>query len=471
MTTNATTTSTTPKSSDLQFLDIALLDPWADQPRGRRDPANADSTLFASVKAHGIIQNLIVRPGKAAGRFLIVAGERRFHAAVAAQLDQVPVSIRDLSDAEALTIALTENMQRKDMHPLAEADAIARLQREDPAAKSPAALAARLGVPESHIRQRLKYAKLTKLGRAAFAADAITAHHAELLSRISDAKLADRALDEGCFYELHGNEVQGAIAKGAWAEVRDHVAPIAVLREWMNDNIVANIHDQELQKELPDVGLLMTAAEKSGVPVLQLSQTNYQVPKGIIQRAEWRAAGGKEKRCDLMKRYPVVHGGPTVVVEACLNKKCKTHWPEHNRPATTTATSGTATRKLSAEEIRYQKQDAARRKKDAAWTKLKKDARAALVKIVVSQATLSADLVASVLSKYAVKEVADRTGVTLTDKTAAAVLALHVMGQAEYGRTTFAAFGKKYKFDLAKFERDSARQVKAKKSPAKKRKA
>jgi len=94
------------------------------QPRREMDPA-ALADLAASVGSKGVLQPLLVRPRGAA--FEIVAGERRFRAAQQAGLTHVPVIVRDLSDQEALEIAIIENLQREDLNALDEAEAFQQL--------------------------------------------------------------------------------------------------------------------------------------------------------------------------------------------------------------------------------------------------------------------------------------------------------------------------------------------------------
>jgi ParB family chromosome partitioning protein len=86
--------------------------------------------LAASIRTHGVMQPIVVRPlggGAPDGRFEIVAGERRYRAAQLAGLDEVPVVVRDVSDEHALALALIENIQREDLNPLEQAQAIKRL--------------------------------------------------------------------------------------------------------------------------------------------------------------------------------------------------------------------------------------------------------------------------------------------------------------------------------------------------------
>lgn len=98
------------------------------QPRRYFDPRAMDE-LVASVRRHGILQPLLVRPlgGDRAGEYEIVAGERRYRAAREAGLAEVPLVVRELGDEEAVRYALLENLQREDLNPVEETEGILRL--------------------------------------------------------------------------------------------------------------------------------------------------------------------------------------------------------------------------------------------------------------------------------------------------------------------------------------------------------
>ncbi|WP_368922486.1 ParB/RepB/Spo0J family partition protein [Comamonas aquatica] len=102
------------------------------QPRTRMDEG-ALYELAESIKAQGIMQPILVRKlaqGEHAGKYEIIAGERRFRASKLAGLDSVPVLVRDVPDEAAAAMALIENIQREDLNPLEEAQGLARLVRE-----------------------------------------------------------------------------------------------------------------------------------------------------------------------------------------------------------------------------------------------------------------------------------------------------------------------------------------------------
>jgi ParB family transcriptional regulator, chromosome partitioning protein len=108
-----------------RMLAIDLLDPNPGQPRQVMGDL---SELMASIAEKGIIEPLVVRPR--GDRFQIIAGERRYHAAVQVGLREVPVVLRDASDAEVMELALIENLQRKDLTPFEEAEALHQLAQK-----------------------------------------------------------------------------------------------------------------------------------------------------------------------------------------------------------------------------------------------------------------------------------------------------------------------------------------------------
>lgn len=110
-------------------LEVAVdrITPSSFQPRRAFDEAKI-AELASSIRNQGIIQPLVVRPR--ADGFELIAGERRWRAAIKAGLTRVPVVVREASDHEALQLALVENLQREDLNPIEEANGYRRLQEE-----------------------------------------------------------------------------------------------------------------------------------------------------------------------------------------------------------------------------------------------------------------------------------------------------------------------------------------------------
>lgn len=116
------------KQRDVQTLPIEFMQKGKYQPRKDMDPEKLKE-LSDSIAAQGIIQPIIVRK-VSVEKYEIIAGERRWRAAQLAELQEVPVLVRDIDDRSVMAIALIENIQREDLSALEEAEALRRLQDE-----------------------------------------------------------------------------------------------------------------------------------------------------------------------------------------------------------------------------------------------------------------------------------------------------------------------------------------------------
>lgn len=108
------------------FIPISSITLPASQPRRYFDPQKLEQ-LVDSIRKHGVLENLLVRPLAESNHFELVAGERRYRAALEAGLTEVPVTAKSLNDTEALEIALIENLQREDLNPIDETEGIIQL--------------------------------------------------------------------------------------------------------------------------------------------------------------------------------------------------------------------------------------------------------------------------------------------------------------------------------------------------------
>ena len=179
-----------------RMVPIAKLIPNPLQPR-RHFGDEALRDLTNSIREQGILQPLIVRPTRSEpGNFEIVAGERRWRAAQRAQEHEAPVIIRDFNDAEALAVALIENIQRDELSPLEEAEAYARLSQDF--GKTQEQVAEVVGKSRSHIANMTRLLDLPEDVRALLADGALSAGHARAILRAADpAALARQIIDEG----------------------------------------------------------------------------------------------------------------------------------------------------------------------------------------------------------------------------------------------------------------------------------
>ena len=137
-------------------LPIEKLHSDALQPR-RDFPDQGMNELVASIRTHGVLQPLIVRPVEG-GDYKIVAGERRWRAAQVAKLHELPVVVRQLEDDTALEISIIENIQRESLNPIEEADAYHRLM--ETFGHTQQKLSESLGKSRSHIANMLRLRRL-----------------------------------------------------------------------------------------------------------------------------------------------------------------------------------------------------------------------------------------------------------------------------------------------------------------------
>ena len=176
-------------SEEPRKLALTQLVPGKHQPRKVFD-GNALSELAVSIKNQGVIQPLLVRllPGMPQ-RYEIVAGERRWRAARMAGLTEVPVIVTEYTDKEAMTVALVENLQREDLNPMEEAEALQALKEAH--GLSQESLAEQLGKSRSAVANALRLLQLSTAMQDSLARGDISAGHARALLSVSDEKLRE----------------------------------------------------------------------------------------------------------------------------------------------------------------------------------------------------------------------------------------------------------------------------------------
>ena len=178
-----------------RIVPIERLRPGAFQPRRRFDEAETEA-LAASIGDVGVLQPILARPvGDGGEAFEIVAGERRWRAAQRARLHRVPVVVRDLDDAQALKIALVENVQREDLNAIEEAEGYGRLMEEFGLTQE--AVARAVGKSRSHVANTVRLSGLPGPVKRLVEDGRLSAGHARALLTAADPEgLAARAADE-----------------------------------------------------------------------------------------------------------------------------------------------------------------------------------------------------------------------------------------------------------------------------------
>ena len=185
-----------PNELGVQIVWIDKLERNPDQPRRHFDKKKLEE-LTNSIKDKGVLQPILVRPiQKNKTNFQIVAGERRWLAAVAAGLEKMPVLVRELSDREVLEIGVVENVQRADLNPIEEAQAYQALK--DQFGRKQDDIARAIGKSRSHVANCLRLLSLPVLAREYLADGKITAGHARAILAAPDPQaLAEAIVSKG----------------------------------------------------------------------------------------------------------------------------------------------------------------------------------------------------------------------------------------------------------------------------------
>ncbi len=179
--------------SGLASIAVSAITPHPEQPRRHFDE-DALAELAASIEARGVIQPVIVRP-QGSG-YQLVAGERRWRAAQKAQLHEIPVLIRDLSDRDVMAVALIENVQREDLNPVEEARAYQRLAEYE--GLTQAEIARLVEKSRSHIANLQRLLSLPESVIQHLEEGRLTMGHARALVGHDDAEtLAEQAVAKG----------------------------------------------------------------------------------------------------------------------------------------------------------------------------------------------------------------------------------------------------------------------------------
>jgi ParB family transcriptional regulator, chromosome partitioning protein len=175
--------ATAANDKSLRKLPVTWLQPGQYQPRREFDET-ALTELAESIKAHGVLQPLLVRDLPERDRYEIIAGERRWRAAQLAGLHELPVIIRSFSNVETLEIGLIENLQREDLNALEEAEAYQRLITEF--GHRPDDLAKSIGKSRSHIANTTRLLQLPAEIRKFLTEGTLSAGHARALLAAED---------------------------------------------------------------------------------------------------------------------------------------------------------------------------------------------------------------------------------------------------------------------------------------------
>ena len=194
-------------------VDIHLLSPNHFQPRSHIDDARLDD-LARSIQANGVIQPIVVR--REGDEFQIIAGERRWRAALKAGLLRVPIVIRDVeagNERSLLEMALIENIQREDLNPIEEALAYRRLSDEFHLKQED--IAAAVGKDRTSVANHLRLLKLPEEVRADVAAGTLSMGHARALLALASEMDQRRVARDVINRSLSVRETESLVKKAA----------------------------------------------------------------------------------------------------------------------------------------------------------------------------------------------------------------------------------------------------------------
>ena len=178
------------QKSNSVTVNINEIEPNRNQPRKDFDE-EALNELADSIARHGLIQPIVVKP-TLDGRYMIIAGERRWRACRIAEINEVPVIIKDTDDKTLMEIPLIENLQREDLNPVEEALGYKALI--DDFSLTQDEVASRMGKSRSAVTNALRLLKLTPAELEALRKGVISAGHARALLSVEDMPLRQRML-------------------------------------------------------------------------------------------------------------------------------------------------------------------------------------------------------------------------------------------------------------------------------------
>jgi ParB family chromosome partitioning protein len=260
-----------PAGSVPSTLPVGQLQAGKYQPRTRMDEG-ALAELAASIKTQGIMQPVLVRPVDA-GRYEIIAGERRFRAAQLAGLEEIPVLVREVDDQAAAAMALIENIQREDLNPLEEAQGIQRLISDFNFTHEQAATA--VGRSRSAVSNLLRLINLAGPVQTMLMAGDIDMGHARALLAVDSASqiaLANQVVAK----RLSVRETEKLVARA----LEEHNAPAAPRQKDKPGDIVRL--EEELSDRLATPVVFKMGAKGRGQMIIDFA--DLDILDGVLAR-------------------------------------------------------------------------------------------------------------------------------------------------------------------------------------------
>jgi ParB family chromosome partitioning protein len=254
------------QSTEYRDLPLALLSESTTNPR-RVFEDEALKELAASIRAQGVLSPLLVRPLEEHG-FEIIAGARRYRAAQMAEVATVPVRIVNLSDADTLVAQLIENLMRRDVHPMEEANGFRALLNLAEPKYSIEQISAKTGKSPMYVASRLKLTELAPAAVEAFYKEEIGVGHALLLAKLQPDQ-QEKAL-AACFKE----DWSGG------SQARRILLPVRNLQSWIEQNVLLILKDTPFNKRdaelVPAAGSCVECPKRTGHNKLLFAEVSKQ---------------------------------------------------------------------------------------------------------------------------------------------------------------------------------------------------
>ncbi len=345
--------------------------------------------LVASVKEKGVLMPILVRPTGVA-TYELVAGERRFRAAVVAGLKTIPAQIKAMNDEEAREAQIVENLQRADIHPIEEGMAYRKLLEEsnkppNSGAHSVKSIAAKVGKSEPYVRQRLFLTNLLPAAAEAYRSGKIHDGHAVAIARLTPKAQAAtwKWLDDEMRYDnvpdvkdlrehIRKDEFQRLRVAPPWKGTE---IPEAACTECQKSG-KETLFGKDATEQCADpacyarkMAVWCAMKEKeykdSGKPLtLVSSQYGHEKGQKLLRKSDYHVIEGKKDNCDTAHDALVVEGEEDLgkILSICTDKKCKKHTKEY----APYAPSPKELEKRRAEKKKQEAREAAKTKKEIA---------------------------------------------------------------------------------------------------------
>ncbi len=387
--------------AEFQMVPLSNLIECPLNPRRHFDPAKLQELADSMRGGLGVIEPLVVRLNDAAHRFEIVAGARRFRAAKLAQLETVPVVIRQLSDAAVLECMVVENGQRDDLEPLEEAAGFKRLLESDVAKYSPSFIADRIGRSEKYVWDRMRLLELIPEVKAHLEAERITVGHAVLIARLKPAD-QKRVLADGLFEHQGGLDFAGDAKREKCADLK--AVTVRELESWIAHHVRFDVEHFAAAAPLEfgeAATQVQTAAAQPGrgKKVIPITFDHYLQPEArdagerTYGPRAWKYADGEKHvglydgkaklapTCEHSVLGVVVAGGDYgETFRVCVARdKCEVHWQQEQKEkakvqkARARGDGARADRAEQRAEERRRQQEAAEEAVRAQWRKAEGD--------------------------------------------------------------------------------------------------